>query len=38
MFDMDLKRADLVVNAVCPGYVMTEMTKNTGFVTPDQGF
>jgi len=38
MFNMDLKRADLVVNAVCPGFVMTEMTKNTGFVTADQGF
>ena len=35
---MDLKRADLVVNAVCPGFVMTEMTKNTGSVTADQGF
>ena len=35
---MDLKRADLVVNAVCPGFVMTEMTKNTGAVTADQGF
>lgn len=35
-FDKD-KRADLVVNACCPGYVDTDMTSHKGHLTPDEG-
>ena len=36
MLSLD-SRPDLVINAVCPGYTITDMTQNTGYVTPDQG-
>lgn len=36
MFDSD-SRADLVVNALCPGYVDTDMSSHKGTLTPDQG-
>ena len=36
MFDID-SRPDIVINAVCPGYVITDMTKNSGYTTPEQG-
>ena len=27
----------ILINACCPGYVITEMTGNKGYLTPDQG-
>lgn len=36
IFDSD-SRQDLVVNAVHPGYVATDMTSHRGTLTPDQG-
>lgn len=27
----------IVVNSVCPGYVKTDLTGNTGFMTPEEG-
>lgn len=36
MFNSD-SREDLVVNAVHPGYVDTDMTSHKGHLTPDQG-
>lgn len=35
-FDND-PRKDIVVNAVCPGYVATDMSSHKGYLTPDQG-
>lgn len=36
MFNED-PRPDLVINCCCPGFVSTDMTNNTGYITPDQG-
>lgn len=36
-FDKD-SRQDIIVNAVCPGYVATDMSSHKGPLTPDQGF
>lgn len=36
MFDADPRR-DIVVNAVHPGYVDTDMTSHKGNLTPEQG-
>ena len=35
-FDKD-PREDIVVSALCPGYVNTDMTSHKGFLTPEQG-
>jgi len=35
-FDTD-ERKDIIVNAVHPGYVDTDMTSHRGPLTPDQG-
>ncbi|RMZ94625.1 carbonyl reductase [NADPH] 1-like [Brachionus plicatilis] len=35
-FDKD-SRTDLVINAVCPGYVATDMSSHKGYLTPEQG-
>ena len=34
---LDDERADIVVNAVCPGYVKTDMTAHKGYLTTEQG-
>lgn len=31
------EREDIVINAVHPGYVVTDMTRNTGDLTPEEG-
>jgi NAD(P)-dependent dehydrogenase (short-subunit alcohol dehydrogenase family) len=36
MFNVD-PRPDIVINSVCPGFVSTDMTNNTGYITADQG-
>lgn len=33
----ELKDTSIVVNSVCPGYVRTDLTGNTGVVTPEEG-
>lgn len=35
-FDND-SRTGILVNAVCPGYVATDMSSHKGHLTPDQG-
>ena len=35
-FDKD-SRADLIINACCPGYVDTDMSSHKGSLTPEQG-
>ena len=35
-FDQD-PRADLVINACCPGYVDTDMSNHKGILTTEQG-
>ena len=30
-------KTGIIINAMCPGYCKTEMTKNTGFLTAEQG-
>lgn len=36
LFNSDARK-DIVVNAVCPGYVATDMSSHKGTLTPDQG-
>lgn len=33
----ELKDTPIVVNSVCPGYVKTDLTGNTGYMTPEEG-
>ncbi|WP_239018127.1 SDR family oxidoreductase [Sphingomonas flavalba] len=33
----ELKGTPIVVNSVCPGYVKTDLTGNSGFMTPEEG-
>ncbi|WP_274425247.1 SDR family oxidoreductase [Chelativorans sp. YIM 93263] len=33
----ELQGTPIVVNSVCPGYVKTDLTGNTGFMTPEEG-
>jgi carbonyl reductase 1 len=35
-FDKD-PREDIVVSALCPGYVDTDMSSHKGYLTPEQG-
>lgn len=37
LFDADTTREDIIVNAVCPGYVNTDMTSHQGVKTIDEG-
>ncbi|XP_055331327.1 carbonyl reductase [NADPH] 3-like [Paramacrobiotus metropolitanus] len=37
MFDRQNKNQDIVVNAVCPGFVATDMNQHQGFKTIEQG-
>lgn len=37
LFDEKKHQEDIVINAVCPGYVDTEMTSHKGHLTIDQG-
>ena len=36
LFDKDA-RPDILINALCPGYVDTDMSSHKGHLTPDQG-
>jgi NAD(P)-dependent dehydrogenase (short-subunit alcohol dehydrogenase family) len=33
----ELKDTPIVVNSVCPGYVKTDLTGNSGFMTSEEG-
>ncbi len=35
-FDAD-SRKDLIISACCPGYVKTDLTRNNGKLTTEQG-
>jgi carbonyl reductase 1 len=37
LFNNDDSRQDIVVSAVHPGYVDTDMTNHQGHLTPDKG-
>ena len=36
--DKDGTRSGIAINAMCPGYCKTDMTRGGGFLSPEQGF
>jgi carbonyl reductase 1 len=37
MFDKERSQDDIVINALCPGFVDTDMSSHKGHLTPEQG-
>ena len=37
LINMDKTRKNILIYSVCPGYCKTDLTKETGIITPDEG-